>query len=141
MKGLWDSDCLSKVQHSSLPKGQSVFGSHFHCKIKCDNTSNTLQKLKVCLVIQGNCMEEGTDTSRASLLCLAARLDALSLLLQQPTASISTQWTSSRLSFKPTGLISFRRLARSTSLHPQVLRKRMEWCTRCAGPCTGTVLG
>eukprot|EP00961_Rhodomonas_salina_P101305 1363405-Rhodomonas_salina.1 len=46
VKGLWDRDCFRKVQRSSLPKGQRVFGSHFHYKIKRDNTSNTLQKLK-----------------------------------------------------------------------------------------------
>eukprot|EP00961_Rhodomonas_salina_P260189 3516000-Rhodomonas_salina.1 len=46
MTGLWDSDCFRKVQLSSLPKGQLVFGSCFHYKIKLDNTSNTLQKLK-----------------------------------------------------------------------------------------------
>eukprot|EP00961_Rhodomonas_salina_P164466 2215811-Rhodomonas_salina.2 len=61
MTGLWDSDCFRKVQRSSLPKGLRVFGSRFHYKIKCYNTSNTLQKLKVRLVIQRNRMEEGTD--------------------------------------------------------------------------------
>eukprot|EP00961_Rhodomonas_salina_P065176 876808-Rhodomonas_salina.1 len=61
MTGLWDRNCFRKVQRSSLSKGQSVFGSRFHYKIKHDNTSNTLQNLKVCLVIQGNHMEEGTD--------------------------------------------------------------------------------
>ena len=61
MLGLFSQGCFKKHSHVDLAADIKVFTSRFHYKIKREKGQNTLSKLKVCMVVQGHKMEEGSD--------------------------------------------------------------------------------